>query len=65
LIDSSTSLSERSLPILPECGEYAMVAMRYKDTELAFCIKPEHMDHALIRCIESLRKCVFEQAKGD
>jgi hypothetical protein len=49
-------------PILPESGEYAMIAMRYKDTELAFCMKPEDMDDGLIQTIETLRKLVLDQS---
>ena len=49
-------------PILPESGEYAIVAMRYKNRELAFCMKPEAMEHGLIPTIQALRYAVIEHA---
>jgi hypothetical protein len=48
-------------PILPDSGEYAMVAMRYKDVELAICMKPEHMECCFLTSVDQLRKVVLEQ----
>lgn len=50
-------------PVLPDGGEYATIAMRYKNTELAFCMKPEHMEHGLVPTIEKLRECVMTEAE--
>lgn len=51
------------VPTLPDPGEgYAMVVMRYKDKELAFCIKPEEMDTTLVQSVEALRKLVLDQS---
>lgn len=42
-----------------------MIAMRYKGAELAFCMRPEHMDCALFPAIEALRECVMEKASKE
>ncbi len=51
--------------VLPECGDYAMVAMRYRDVEFAFCMTPEQMEHGLIPTVEALRDCVFAEPPLD
>lgn len=38
-IDPNTPL------FLPDCGDKAMICMRYKGNELAFVLSPEHVDH--------------------
>lgn len=42
--------------------KYAIVAMRYKDAELAFCIRPNASDDELIGSVRALREKVNELA---
>ena len=50
--------------ILPDAGDRAIIAMRYKNVELAFCIKPDDPDEVLITCIRRLWEVVRKEADG-
>ncbi len=58
---ADSNVQEFKLPDFSENG-YVLIAMRYKDRELGFAMKPERMDHELIPAIQALREAVINQA---
>lgn len=51
--------------ILPDCGNKAVVCMRYKGAELSFVLSPEHVGHdeSLSRLILKTRDTLKELAE--
>lgn len=47
-------------PILPESGDFALVAMRFKEIELCFCFRPTDSDEVLFANIKRLRELVVD-----
>jgi hypothetical protein len=45
-------------PILPDGGDYAIIAMRFKDVELAFCADLSHGDEVITKTILHTRDLI-------
>jgi hypothetical protein len=50
--------------LLPDCGDMVMVAVRYKNEELGFCVRPGHADGELTAPLLKAVALLKELANG-